>query len=225
MGHAIIYWDIDGTLTANDPHASDIYNQALHTLTGITANPAPSPHGKTNKQIIQEHLKAAGANISLEPELTHTVETIWQHHYTTPNNHQPALPGAHETLHQLTQHGYIHALFTGNPATRSKTKLEKANINPDIFNWEISFFGTHYHSRTQMAEAAQLMTQTLNTSAIMIGDTPKDGEAARTAQTPFIAITTGIYTAEDLAPYTPALTLTTLTGATPHILNILRTHT
>ncbi|WP_049973430.1 HAD family hydrolase [Curtobacterium sp. B18] len=66
----------------------------------------------------------------------------------------------------------------------------------DAFDWDHSFFGDTEVERTGVtARAAEALA---GTRAVIVGDTPRDGEAADAVGIPFLAVATGVYDVEAL---------------------------
>lgn len=213
----IIFWDIDGTLIENDTK-HNLFNDSLHLTVNTRLSETPSHHGKVDKQIIQEYLTAAGHSQHHETLMMQNLDILSTEHYSNPENARKPLPGVIETITKAQQQGFINALFTGNSKTRSESKLQSSGFNLNQFHWDKSFFGSEFNTRPHMAAAAANYTA----QAIIIGDTPGDGTAANIAGYPFVAVCTGIFTAEELAPYNPALTLPSFADNTSKLLEILR---
>jgi phosphoglycolate phosphatase len=203
----IIFWDIDGTLIKNDPHSVNLYNEALKQALNATASTSISHHGKVDKQIIHEYLADSDQTKEHYPAVKEKLEQLSTLHYLNPVTARKPLPQVNDMLNLAASLGHINALLTGNSPLRSRVKLEGAGFDLDMFKWEQSFFGSEYNTRPAMAEAAKKF----HSEALIIGDTPGDGVAAATAGFHFLAVCTGVYTAEELTPYNPVLTIQNFT--------------
>jgi phosphoglycolate phosphatase-like HAD superfamily hydrolase len=109
-----------------------------------------------------------------------------------------ACVGALEALVAVKERGWTNALLTGNGPTRARYKLLAAGYDPEDFDWEHSYFGHQSPTRHHLTAGAR--TALTGHDAVIIGDTPNDGLAADSAGIPFIAVATGIYSADQLRP-------------------------
>ena len=64
------------------------------------------------------------------------------------------------------------------------------------FDWQRSYFGATARDRSEITGAARAALP--DDTLVIIGDTPRDDEAAGAAGIPFIAVATGAFTVEEL---------------------------
>lgn len=204
----ILLWDVDGTLVENDPDGVDLYNQALEAVMGVRASNPPSRHGKVDRQIVSEYMENATADLSRFSDVVKKLESISSVHYRDPLFARKPVGGVREALEVAARLGVTNALFTGNSRNRAEAKLEGAGFSFTDFDWEASFFGSEFDSRPMMAKAAAIKLP----SAVIIGDTPGDGEAANVANFFFVAVCTGVYGHDDLIPYGPVAIFESFAG-------------
>lgn len=195
----ILFWDVDGTLVEVNPEGDDLHNQAVEEVTGRKASPLPSRQGKVDRQNVKEYLENANVDSSQFSEVFKKLESLSSTYYRDPRFSLKQLEGVSEALKVASQLGVTNALFTGNSRKRSEAKLEGAGFSLTEFDWEASFFGSEFDTRPLMAEAAAKVAP----GGVIIGDTPGDGIAAQAANYIFVAVCTGVYGPEDLAPYDP----------------------
>ncbi len=84
----------------------------------------------------------------------------------------------------------------GNGPNRARYKLLAAGYDPEDFDWEHSYFGHESPTRHHLTAGARTALE--GHDAVIIGDTPNDGLAADSAGIPFLAVATGIYSADQL---------------------------
>jgi len=130
------------------------------------------------------------------------------------------MPGVEATLEHLENKGALLGVATGNLEEIGWIKIENAGLR----SW-FSFGGfcDRFEAREEMiAHAAEQARAILRSSeggaglgapeptVCVIGDTPRDIEAARTNGLPAIAVATGRYSFEELMEHEPAACATTL---------------
>jgi phosphoglycolate phosphatase len=191
-----ILWDVDGTLVRNGKDAGNLYHEAVELAAGhAIANRLPNTHGKTDGQILRETLEAHGLPADLhEAARTHLDELSRLRHES--GNHRELCPGVQEALAATAAKGWVNCLLTGNSRDRSRYKVTGAGVDASVFDWEHSWFGevSPIRSELTLRARAALPDDTL----VIVGDTPGDDVAATAAGIPFIAVATGVFTANDL---------------------------
>lgn len=195
----ILFWDIDGTLINNETSGADLYNKSVELASGAKAERPPSHHGKVDQQIIREYLDNAGVSQDYYQKVVNSLEHYSATYFRDPANARQPLPGIPEALTLSETQGFTNAIMTGNSKQRSEAKLSGAGFNLSQFDWDSSFFGSDYPNRPAMALAAATVFE----KALIIGDTPGDGSAAKEAGYLFLAVCTGAFEAEDLTPHEP----------------------
>jgi phosphoglycolate phosphatase-like HAD superfamily hydrolase len=121
------------------------------------------------------------------------------------------LPGVENTLQHMAQRGALLGVATGNLESIGWTKLTSAGLR-DWFRF--GGFSDRYLLRTELvaaaAESARTLLGTPTAEICVVGDTPRDIEAARASGLSVIAVATGRYGFEELAALEPDLCTTTL---------------
>ena len=116
--------------------------------------------------------------------------------YLTDAARRQAAPGVDEAVRACAAAGWSNGLLTGNSPHRARVKLAGAGIDVDAFDWDRSWFGGRFVRRSDLTAAAR--GRPGDTTAVILGDTPADGEAADAVGFPFLAVATGAYAEEDL---------------------------
>jgi phosphoglycolate phosphatase len=193
-----ILWDIDGTLILNTVKAGSLYVDSIRDVTGTAPTVrVKDPHGMTEGQLLGEILEVNGLDRAHLPAVLVRLDvlSLAQHEFSQLVLGERAA-GVHEALAAMTANGWTNALLTGNGPRRARYKVAAAGIDPELFDWDHSFFG--HESPTRHALTALVEASIGDAHAVIIGDTPKDGEAADSAGIPFIAVATGAFTAASL---------------------------
>lgn len=193
-----ILWDIDGTLIQNTAQAGSLYVDSIEQVTG--ARPSVrvgNPHGMTEGQLLLAILEANGLQAAQLPAVLLRLDELSKEQHEA-GWLRDSCVGVPEAIAAVDGRGWTNALLTGNGVNRARYKLLAAGIDIDLFDWEHSFFGAQSPTRHHLTADARAALA--GSTAFIVGDTPKDGEAADTAGIPFIAVATGAYTAEELRP-------------------------
>lgn len=191
-----ILWDIDGTLIYNTPSAGALYLDSIEHVTGVRPTvPVPDPHGMTEGQLLLAILDANGLDTG------RLGDVLWELDVLSRDQHErghvrDACEGAAEVIAAIAERGWTNALLTGNGPNRARYKLLAAGYDPEDFDWEHSYFGHESPTRHHLTAGARTALE--GHDAVIIGDTPNDGLAADSAGIPFLAVATGIYSADQL---------------------------
>lgn len=191
-----ILWDIDGTLIYNTPSAGALYLDSIEHVTGVRPTvPVPDPHGMTEGQLLLAILDVNGLDTG------RLGDVLWELDVLSREQHErghvrDACEGAAEVIATIAERGWTNALLTGNGPNRARYKLLAAGYDPEAFDWEHSYFGHESPTRHHLTAGARTALE--GHDAVIIGDTPNDGLAADSAGIPFLAVATGIYSADQL---------------------------
>lgn len=191
-----ILWDIDGTLIYNNSNGGALYVDSIEHVTGKRPTErVPNPHGMTEGQLLAAILEVNGHDVGHIDAVLDRLDVLSLEAHEAGDVREPTV-GAAEAIAEFASRGWINALLTGNGPRRARYKLVAAGYNADDFDWQHSYFGHQSSTRHHLTADARAGLDGL--TAVIIGDTPKDGEAADTAGIPFIGVATGAYTADEL---------------------------
>lgn len=191
-----VLWDIDGTLIRGGPRAGSLYLDSIEAVTGSRPTVrVPDPHGMTEGQLLTAILELNDLDTGALDDVLVVLDDLSRAEYER-GAERERCPGVFEALAAVTARGWTNALLTGNGPRRARHKVLAAGIDADLFDWANSAFGDRSPTRHHLtADARRRLGER---AAVIIGDTPKDGEAADTAGFPFIAVATGAFTADEL---------------------------
>lgn len=207
-------FDIDGTLLrSRDRVHFDSIPAGVHHVTGLLVTlDGVAIHGSTDTAILREACTQAGIPEDvIEPQVAAILEAVSNHVAERRDELQPYLmPGVRETLHHLAQRGAVLGVATGNLEAIGWIKVEKAGLR----EWfRFGGFSDHFPVRSELiGSAARKARQLAGESAAVcvVGDTPRDIEAARANQLPVIAVATGHFSFEELLRHRPTACTTSL---------------
>ena len=207
-------FDIDGTLLrSRDRVHVDSFTTTLQKIMGpqVTLE-GVALAGNTDTSILREACAQAGIPAEvLEPRLKTIAEAICHHVEGRKHEMQPLLmPGVEETLQHLADRGAILGLATGNLEMIGWIKMERAGLR----EWfRFGGFSDEFPIRAELiGDAAKKARELAGPAATVcvIGDTPRDIEAAHANGLPVIAVATGHFTFDDLMQHNPEVCTTTL---------------
>lgn len=207
-------FDIDGTLLrSRDRIHVDSFAASVHRVTGFEVTLAGIVlQGSTDTGILREACHQAG----VPPEIleAHTV-AILESMGKTVSEQRHALdlvrmPGVEDVLRHLAGRGAVLGVATGNLEIIGWIKVETAGLR----EWfRFGGFSDHFPVRSELiAHAAEKAREMAGESArvCVVGDTPRDIEAAHANSLPVIAVATGRYSFDELLQLQPEACATTL---------------
>jgi phosphoglycolate phosphatase len=118
------------------------------------------------------------------------------------------LPGVPALLERLAALGIAQAPLTGNFEATARIKLATVGLDHHL-DFAIGAFGGDHHDRNELVPIALEKASRLRGLAVeparvvILGDTPRDIACARAGGTRVVAVATGRYAAEALAPHQP----------------------
>lgn len=217
----IVLWDIDGTILTNSAKAGSFYHDAIREVAGV--GPAPGEvhaveHGKTDGQILTERLERWGGDPALFDAVSARMDEL-SDAYLTDAARRQATPGVDAAVRAIAAAGWANGLLTGNSRHRARVKLVGAGVDVDAFDWDRSFFGDRHLRRSDLTRAAH--DALAGATAVILGDTPADGEAADAVGFPFLAVATGAYEQDALEATSARVVVPDLVEGLPSLLDAL----
>ena len=217
----IVLWDIDGTLLLNSAKAGAFYHDAIREVAGVGPTPGEPhavEHGKTDAQILTERMERWGADPGLFDAVSARMDEL-SDAYLTDASRRRAAGGVDAAVRAFAAAGWENGLLTGNSRHRARVKLEGAGIDVTPFDWAHSYFGDRVVRRSDLTAAAR--ADLADSSAVILGDTPADGEAADASGFPFLAVATGAFSEEQLRATSARVVIPDLESGLPALLEEL----
>jgi phosphoglycolate phosphatase-like HAD superfamily hydrolase len=206
-------FDIDGTLLrSRDRIHVDSVAASVQRVTGFEITLSGILiHGSTDTAILREACQQAG----IPPEVMEArTEAILEAMRNTVSERRHELdlvrmPGIEETLRHLARKGALLGVATGNLEMIGWIKIEQAGLR----EWfRFGGFSDHFPVRAELVAQAAAKARELGggTNICVVGDTPRDIEAARANFLSVIAVATGSYSFDELRKYQPEVCATSL---------------
>jgi phosphoglycolate phosphatase len=202
--YRILLFDIDGTLVSTGGAGAVAWKQAFLELYEIPADIGqftdagmtdPDVGAKTFEAVLGRRPTAHELAALIQRRLEHLPEAVAE------SKGYKVLPGVPERLRQLSRAGHLLGIITGNGDGAAHIKLARGDLN----RW--FSFGAYASAGLDRAgivrEAvergeAMLGEDVPNAEIFVIGDTPRDIEAAHDVGCTAIAVATGHYDAAAL---------------------------
>ncbi|MGB6690614.1 MAG: HAD family hydrolase [Terracidiphilus sp.] len=216
-------FDIDGTLLrSRDRIHVDSVAASVQRVTGFEITLAGILlHGSTDTTILREACYQAGVPPEvLEARIESILEAMRQ--TVAERRHELDLvrmPGVEEVLRHLASRGALLGLATGNLEMIGWIKVEQAGLR----EWfRFGGFSDHFPVRAELVfQAAKKARELAGSEAriCVVGDTPRDIEAARANFLSVIAVATGKSSFDELLKHQPEVCATSLADLLAHTRN------
>ncbi len=213
-GQNAYLFDIDGTLLrSRDRVHFDSVARGVKRVTGIEISLAGiSIHGNTDTGILREACTSAGIpSETLEPQVAAILEAMCDSVAERRHELDPlVMPGIQDTLRHLADRGALLGVATGNLEAIGWIKIEAAGLR----EWfRFGGFSDQFAIRSELIGDAARKARDLagdQATVCVVGDTPRDIEAARANRLPVIAVATGHYDFDALLALEPEACATSL---------------
>jgi phosphoglycolate phosphatase-like HAD superfamily hydrolase len=213
-------FDIDGTLLrSTDRVHFDSFADSVRRITGFEVSLSGIlTAGSTDTAILREACRQAGVpNQLVEENLEAILHAMCNG--VAERRHEMRvvpMPGVEEALRHLAARNKLLGVATGNLEMIGWIKIENAGLR----EWfRFGGFSDHFPIRSELiAQAAQKARDLAGHDATIcvVGDTPRDIEAARANGLPVIAVATGRYTFDQLMHDRPDACATSLSDLMTH---------
>ena len=216
-------FDIDGTLLrSRDRVHVDSFTSSVHRVTGFEVTLAGILlHGSTDTAILREACRQAGVPADVLESRTEAILEAMRN-TVAERRHEMDLvrmPGVEQTLDHLARRGALLGVATGYLEMIGWIKVEQAGLR----EWfRFGGFSDHFPIRSELiAQAAHKARELAGRGAniCVVGDTPRDIEAARANFLSVIAVATRKYSFDELLKYQPEVCASSLADLLAHSRN------
>ena len=217
---AAYLFDIDGTLLrSRDRIHFNSFATSFKRITGFELTFAGVQlAGNTDTAILREACEQAGIPAKVMEECAEAVLDAMCHDVADQRSKMDLIqmPGVEEALRHLAGKGAYLGIASGNLEAIGWIKLEQAGLR----EWfKFGGFSDRFSVRSELiAQAASKAREMAGPSAsiCVIGDTPRDIEAAHANSLPVIAVASGRFGFDDLLEYEPEVCATSLAALLAH---------
>ena len=220
MNRVALLFDIDGTLLrSRDRIHVNSFVQSVQRVTGFEVTLAGILlHGSTDTGILREACRQAGIPSGvLEAQTGAILEAMCAS--VTEQRHDLDLvrmPGVEDALRHLAAKGALLGVATGNLEVIGWVKIEQVGLR----EWfRFGGFSDNFPDRAELVSHAARKARELagpDARVCVVGDTPRDIEAAHAYSLPVIAVATGRYSFDELLALGPEACTTSLADLLAH---------
>lgn len=200
----VILFDVDGTLISTGGAGTRSWRWAFDVLYGVPADIGEfSEAGMTDPEVARSTFRNVIGRQPTEREMARLLaaylERLTQEVETS--ERYRVLPGAEALLGRLCREGHLVGIVTGALEAAAHIKLARARLNRFF---ALGGYGSDSANRTDLTRraierAGAILGVELDPASVyVVGDTPKDMEAARGVGAVAVGIASGRYSVEDL---------------------------
>jgi phosphoglycolate phosphatase-like HAD superfamily hydrolase len=193
----IVLWDIDHTLIDNAGVSKEIYAAAFEAATGSRPAEPAITQGRTDRLIMRDMFRRNGVDEPGWPAVEGALTEAGRAHLDVLRRRGTALPGVRSVLKEASMRaGWVSSVLTGNIAANARVKLAAFGLDA-LLDLPVGAYGADAEQRPHLVDIARHRTQRAHglppdTPVVLVGDTPRDVEAALTSSAHVIAVATGI---------------------------------
>ncbi len=213
-GQDAYLFDIDGTLLrSRDRVHMDSFASSVQRVTGFEITLSGILlHGNTDTAILREACRQAEIPAELLEERVDAILEAMRNSVAE-RRHEldlALMPGVEDVLRHLAQKGALLGVATGNLEAIGWIKIEKAGLR----EWfRFGGFSDHFPIRGELVAHAAWKAREMagrDANICVVGDTPRDIEAAHSNFLPVIAVATGRCTFDELLECKPEACVSSL---------------
>jgi phosphoglycolate phosphatase-like HAD superfamily hydrolase len=218
-----VLFDIDGTLISSGGAGAVSWREAFKELYGKPADIGRfSDAGMTDPEVGRRTFEAVVGHEPSPEELARVLMVRQRHlpRAVAESEGYHVLPGVHTRLDQLHEDGFLLGLTTGGTEAAAHIKLARGDLN---HYFSFGGYGSDSPDRIELTNralerGAMLLGEPLDPKQVLVvGDTPKDLEAAHGAGCVAVGVATGHYTREQLDEAGADIVLDTLRDPFPGV--------
>ncbi len=212
-GQNAYLFDIDGTLLrSRDRIHVDSVAASVRRVTGFEITLAGVViHGSTDTAILRDACQLAGIPSEVMEEHAEAILDAMRNTVAERRREMDLvrMPGVEDVLRHLARKGALLGVATGNLEMIGWIKIEEAGLR----EWfRFGGFSDRFPVRSELVgqAAAKALELGSGTKICVVGDTPRDIEAAKANGLPVIAVATGNYSFDALLEHKPEVCTSSL---------------
>ena len=215
----LILFDIDGTLLQCGSVSRECLSAAFEKVTGHTFPHEVTFAGKTDPLIVREAFRAVSIGksdwVEMEQKILRTYPRYFEERMEDLREQSRLLEGVTELLDFLAHRRFPMALLTGNLENTARRKLDVFELNRFF---PVGGFGSDCADRNRLARialerACRHFDQRFEPARCwVVGDTPRDLEAAKAVGARSLGVATGPFAEPVLEEFFPDATAADLSS-------------
>ncbi|MFI1562553.1 HAD family hydrolase [Streptomyces sp. NPDC020490] len=200
----IVLWDIDHTLIENAGVSKEIYAAAFSSLTGREPTAPARTEGRTDRLIMRDMFLRDGLPVPEWPAVEDALARAGHDRLGELRSRGTALPGVPEILKAASlRSGWVSSVLTGNIAANAHVKLSAFGLD-SLLDLSVGSYGADAELRPELVPIARARIRRLrgvpaDVPTVLVGDTPRDVEAALASGSGIVAVASGIHNSKELA--------------------------
>ena len=200
----VVLFDVDGTLIDTGGAGGRSWSYAFREAFGVDGDIRRfSEVGMTDPVVARETFEGT---MGREPTTDEVIRLMMRYVLRLPeevaaSSGYRVMPGVHDLLERLVRADTLLGLVTGNIEGAAHIKISRAGLQRFFL---FGGYGSDSSVRSDLTRAAVARAEALSghdidpAEVIVVGDTPRDIEAAHGAGTIAVGVATGEYTADQL---------------------------
>ena len=213
-GQDAYLFDIDGTLLRSRARVHfESFASSIQRVTGFEVTLSGILlHGSTDTAILREACHQAGVPAEVLEQRLEAILEAMRHAVAERREEMDIrlMPGVKDALDHLARKGALLGVASGNLETIGWIKIEQVGLR----EWfRFGGFSDSFSVRSELiGHAGRMARELAGTGAkiCVVGDTPRDIEAARANFLSVIAVATGHYSFDELLAYQPEVCASSL---------------
>jgi phosphoglycolate phosphatase len=201
----LVLWDVDHTLIENAGVSKEIYSAAFEILTGQPAEHIAHTEGRTDQDIMAQLLRMHGVPELPWRQIQLALEKAGAEHRGALSERGTVLPGVGQLIAGLAAKAdVVQTIVTGNIRANADIKLGALGLLAWI-DLDVGGYGSDDRERSRLVALARQRAAAKYgaaygdaANAVVIGDTPRDIEAARIGGARVLAVASGIHKLDEL---------------------------
>lgn len=200
----IVLWDIDHTLIENAGVSKEIYAAAFSALTRRPPEVPAATEGRTDRLIMSEMFRRHGLAEPRWADVEVALREAGAARLAELRRRGYVLPGVREALKTASlREDWVSSVLTGNIAENAQVKLGAFGLD-ELLDLPVGAYGADAVERAELVGVARVRIRQGRRFAeaapvVLVGDTPRDVEAARMSGAAAVAVATGLHSTEELA--------------------------
>lgn len=221
----IVLWDIDHTLIDNGGVSKEIYAAAYEAVTGGRPERPAVTEGRTDRLIMRDMFRRNGVPEPAWADVEGALVQAGRERLDALQTRGTALPGVQEVLKAAAAGpGWVSSVLTGNIAANARVKLSAFGLD-SLLDLSVGAYGADAEERPHLVDIARGRVRSrhglpADAPVVLVGDTPRDVEAALTSGAHILAVATGVDSASALTAAGAAVVLPDLSD-TEQVLRLL----
>lgn len=218
--HALILWDVDNTLVRNGGVSKEIYAAAFSAVAGRQPSRPPRTEGRTDRLIMRGMLEADDIPMPSWTRIASELQRAGADRFTEMRRRGAVLPGVRQAIAAIaSDHRFVQSVLTGNIKPNAQVKLSAVGLGPNL-DLDVGAYGSDGDDRAALVAVAQQRAGVRYErsfgprSTVLIGDTPRDVDAALRGGADVIAVASGVHTSAELEAAGATVVLAGLADAT-----------